>query len=221
MLSLKSTTKTLRASLFYSTLVAFTLSSNALSATTEDFFYQKGYENGYSKGYEAGVIAAFNEAKSVLNQYGNELKAYEVGKYLIQSNNLTYPQVFQQINDKGEISLRVLPSKLEKQLNVEELFAKFSTLPTIPRAVEEDLELSLESKNSVFLPTRDANYNNLPQNVDTSVKTTTLQVDKTSQNLEILKKANVVFSDENDNYNVLFFTHDEKNDFCKSYKICR
>lgn len=48
----------------------------------------------------------------------------------------------------------------------------------------------------------------------------TLNVKKTSKNLDVLKRANVVFSDEGDNYNVLFFTKQEKQDFCKQYEIC-
>ncbi|WP_162776182.1 hypothetical protein, partial [Escherichia coli] len=82
-------------------------------------------------------------------------------------------------------------------------------------------ELSLDEKNSVNLSFRDNNINELPQSVSSDSNIKTLNIDKTSKNLEILKKSNVVFSDENDRYNVLFFTEEEKKDFCKQFNICK
>lgn len=189
-------------------------------ASTEDFFYQRGYENGFNKGFDEGVKKAFEEAKEVIRKYGNELRAYEVGKYLISSQKLTYPQVWQEISNDGSFKLRITPSKIEKELDVDGLFAKFSTLPTRPPQVEDTLVLSTEQQNSTYLADRDSNANTLPQQVDTQVSSVLLEVDKNSKHLEILKRANVIFSDEGDTYNVLFFTEQEKRDFCKSFKIC-
>nr|MBP3724951.1 hypothetical protein [Campylobacter sp.] len=163
---------------------------------------------------------AFIEAKNVLNRYKADLKAYEIGKYLIATKKLTYPQVWQETDDSGLIKLRVTPSKLEKELNIDELFAKFANIPERPASLQETLELNLDQKNSISLSNRDINHNSMPQNVSMQGDLKTLSIKKTSTNLEILKRANVVFSDEDNSYNVLFFTEKEKSDFCNQFKIC-
>lgn len=189
--------------------------------STEDFFYQRGYEVGYSNGFDEGVRKAMAESKRMLELYGNELKAYEIGKYLIKTQNLTYPQVWQEIDEKGLIKLRIIPSRIEKELNIDELFSKFSTIPTMSAMGQERGKLSQEEKNSIYLNDRDSNINATPQKVSQANNKHTLNIKKTSKNLDILKRANVVFSDEGESYNVLFFTKTEKQDFCKQYEICK
>ncbi|WP_086247750.1 hypothetical protein [Campylobacter vicugnae] len=189
--------------------------------TMEDFFYKRGYEVGFDEGYKAGVVKAFEEAKQILVRYDNELKAFELGKYLIKAQNLTYPRVYQEKNENNEFKFVITQSEIQKEINVEELFSKFGSLPQIEPNLKQNNELSLDEKNSVYLSFRDNNTNDLPQNVSSDSNIKTLNIDKTSKNLEILKKANVVFSDENDRYNVLFFTEEEKKDFCKQFNICQ
>lgn len=196
------------------------LTMNLYAASTEDFFYNRGYEAGHNAGFEAGVKMAFEEAKNVLMKYEQELQAYEIGKYLIRSGNLTYPQVFQETTDDGTVRLRVTNSKIERMLNIDELFYKFATIPVRPSKENNPLELTLAEKNSVVLSVRDSNTNSLPQRVSERTNTRTLSLAKNSKNLEILKKANVVFSDEGGAYNVLFFTDTERSSFCKEYQIC-
>lgn len=202
-------------------MLSFLFIFSTLNAiTTEEFFYQRGYENGYNKGFEVGVKKAFEEAKNVLEKYADELYMFEIGKYLIASKNLTYPQVWQETDQSGVIRLRVSPSRLERPLDVDALLTKFSTIP-IKTAIEApSLELSLEEKNSIYLSARDSNANDMAQNVDEAVKMKTLSVNKTAENLNVLKKANVVFSDEGQSFKILFFTKQEKDEFCSAYKIC-
>ena len=196
------------------------LFSLSQAVSTEDFFYQRGYEVGYNKGFDEGVRLAFEEAKKVLQKYNEELLTYEVGKYLITSNYLTYPQVWQETNDEGVVKLRVFPSKIERPLNVNELFTKFASIPEKRGLQVPSLELTLEEKNSVVLSDRDNNSNTIPQSVSENIQTINLNITKSAKNLNVLKEANVVFSDEGDTYKVLFFTNGEKQEFCKSYKIC-
>lgn len=191
-----------------------------LAVSTEDFFYQRGLEVGYNKGFDDGVRMAFEESKKVLQKYKDELMSYEIGKYLIVSKYLTYPEVWQEMDD-GVVRLRVLPSKIEKPLDVDELFTKFAVIPEKRFNQVPSLELSLEEKNSVLLSARDSNGNDLTQNVSESIQTHNLNIKKTAKNLDVLKQANVVFSDEGNSYKVLFFTQQEKKEFCNSYKICK
>ena len=190
------------------------------SSSTEDFFYQRGYENGIRTGYQKGVEDAFKEAKKMLARYGEQLQAYEIGKYLIKRQNLTYPQIWQQADESGVVKLRVVPSEIQREINVDELFAKFSTIPTLTLENDEKAVATLEETNSVYLNSRDSNANAMPQDVFQTSNQSQIQIKKSAKNLDILKKANVVFSDEGDFYNVLFFTQTEKNDFCEQFKIC-
>lgn len=201
-------------------LIMLFLATSLFAVSTEDFFYQRGYENGYNKGFEVGVQKAFEESKKVLERYRNELAMFEIGKYLIRSKYLTFPQVWQETDTSGSIRLRVSPSRLERPLDVDALFTKFSQIPLKSGVETPSLELSLEEKNSIYLSARDSNANDMAQSVDESIKTKTLNIEKTAGNLNVLKKANVVFSDEGSSYKVLFFTQQEKNQFCNAYKIC-
>lgn len=201
-------------------LIMLFLATSLFAVSTEDFFYQRGYENGYNKGFEVGVQKAFEESKKVLERYRDELAMFEIGKYLIRSKYLTFPQVWQETDTSGSIRLRVSPSRLERPLDVDALFTKFSQIPLKSGVETPSLELSLEEKNSIYLSARDSNANDMAQSVDESIKTKTLNIEKTAGNLNVLKKANVVFSDEGSSYKVLFFTQQEKNQFCNAYKIC-
>ena len=220
MITNQSRSKKMKKILYSICIFGFCINAFSAETSTEDFFYQRGYENGFASGFEEGVKKAMEESKRMLELYGNELKAYEIGKYLIKTQNLTYPQVWQEVDESGAIKLRIIPSRIQKELNVDELFAKFTTIPTIQPFVQEKGKLTLNEKNSVFLSNRDSNINSMAQNVNTPKNKQTLNVKKTSKNLDVLKRANVVFSDEGDNYNVLFFTKQEKQDFCKQYEIC-
>lgn len=203
-----------------SLIVVLTISSMFATNSTEDFFYNRGYEMGYQTGFDKGVELAFKEAKKVLEKYGTQLKAYEIGKYLIKSQKLTYPQVWQEASDSGIVTLRITPSQIKKELNIDELFNKFAEIPQIKGQTLNKLELTTAEQNSVNLSNRDNNINEMPQNPSLAINQQTLKIKKSSKNLDILKRANVVFSDEDASYNVLFFTDTEKRDFCKQFEIC-
>lgn len=203
-----------------SLIVVLTISSMFATNSTEDFFYNRGYEMGYQAGFDKGVELAFKEAKKVLEKYGTQLKAYEIGKYLIKSQKLTYPQVWQEASNSGIVTLRITPSQIKKELNINELFSKFAEIPQIKGQTLNKLELTTAEQNSVNLSNRDNNINEMPQNPSLAINQQTLKIKKSSKNLDILKRANVVFSDEDESYNVLFFTNTEKRDFCKQFEIC-
>ncbi|RAX56488.1 hypothetical protein CCZ01_09340 [Helicobacter monodelphidis] len=187
----------------------------------EEFFYKRGYELGYNSGFDRGVEAGLAAAKEALKKYKSEIDSYEVGKYLIASRKLTYPQVWQELDENGGITLRVIPSRIESNLDIDDLLTRYTDIPTRPKTEESILTLSLEEQNSVNLSNRDSNNNDLPEIVSERIKNITkLSLEKTSDHLEILKQSNFIYSDEGDSYVVLFFSEQEKNDFCKNFLIC-
>lgn len=202
-------------------LLAAALCSNLLMAdTTEDFFFQSGYEQGQKDGFNQGVAAAFKEAKKVLAKYKEEIRAYEIGKYLIREKYLTAPKLYQVIDERG-LRLDISRSIVEKELDVEDIFKKFGTIP-----VMEDTNMlvnnkqSLDEINSVNVSDRD-NILNLPGEAAKNDKIITISIEKNSQNEEILKNTNTVYSLDDDRFKVMFFSRTEKNNFCNSFKICK
>ena len=204
-------------------VLAALLSSGLLMAadTTEDFFYQNGYEQGQKDGFNQGVAAAFKESKKVLEAYKEEIRAYEIGKYLIRAKYLTAPKIYQVIDEQGGLRVDISKSRIEKELNIDDIFTRFGTIPVMEEKnnIAED-SLSLDEANSVTIASRD-NIINIPGEADKNNKIITVSIEKNSKNEEILKKSNTVYSLDDDRFKVMFFTRTEQTNFCNSFKICR
>lgn len=194
------------------------------NTTTEDFFYQSGYEQGQKDGFEQGVREAFIVAKKVLDEYKEEIRAYEIGKYLSKEKYLTAPRIYQTLGATGDtLQIQVMKSRIEKELNIEDIFAKFGTIPTLKDASTLSTNTrNIDELNSVNLASRD-NILNLPNEADKNDKIITVSIEKNAKNEELLKNTNAVYSLDNDNnrFKVMFFTRTEKDNFCNSFKICR
>lgn len=196
--------------------------NSSVAFATESFFYKRGYEQGFNTGFDEGVTAGLKAAREALQKYKNDIDSYEVGKYLIASRKLTYPSVWQEIdNNTGSVTLRVLPSRIEGILDIDDLLSRYTNIPKRPRIDNSVLELSLEEKNSAYLSERDSNSNDLPENVSERLnQIRKLSIDKTSENLEILKQANIIYSEEDENYIIVFFSEEEQKTFCNNFPIC-
>ena len=207
-------------------LLTVTLCSSLLfgSNTTEDFFYQSGYEQGQKDGFDKGVREAFIVAKKILDEYKEEIRAYEIGKYLVKDSYLTAPKVYQSLGETGEsLKIQVMKSRIEKELNIKDIFSKFGSIPTLNNVDElGQTKRSLDQINSVNIANRD-DILNLPAEADKNDKIITVSIEKNSKNEEILKSANTVYSLDSDSerFKVMFFTRTEKENFCNNFKICR
>lgn len=201
-------------------LISFVFLSTIFAANeAEDFFYKRGYEAGYNKGYEAGVAKAMEAAKETLTNYKDTIKSYEIGKYLIKTKRITYPQVWQERDEKGSLKITVLPSEIKEELDIDAIFNLYGSFPLKDSEANFDVEDS--SRNSVYLSYRDNAANSMPSASDREKDINIITLDKTWKNEDILKKANLVYSDDGKNYKVIFFTTKEKQDFCKSFGVCK
>jgi glutaredoxin-related protein len=185
----------------------------------EEFFYKRGFEAGYNQGFEAGVKKAMEEAKLTLAKYKDTIKSYEIGKYLIRSKRLTYPQIWQEKDLKGGIKITVLRSEIEDELDIDAIFERFGSIPT--REFDDSVEIDNLARNSVYLSYRDNAANSIPSASDREKNINTITLKKTWKNEDILKKANLVYADDGDSYKVIFFSEQEKKDFCKSFGVCK
>lgn len=188
---------------------------------SEDFYYERGLEAGYQRGLIKGQEIAFNDAKKILQMYKNQIKAYELGKYLVESKRLTAPQVYQQLEKDGSIKFVILPSKIVNQLNIEEIFEEFKDMPTLASNMLKNKKTTLnaDTANSVHLSSRDDNMNILADKANRDSKKSSLKVKKTRSNQNLLNGANVVYVEDNNYYEVVFFTNEEKKDFCSQFKV--
>jgi len=196
------------------------LSTLLHAGESEDFYYDRGYENGYQKGLLKGQEEAFNDAKEILSAYKDRIKAYEIGKYLIKSKKLTAPQVFQELDSEGSMKIIVIPSKIEKELSIENIFEEFKDIPTLKinqKTKLSDNKEDLNEQNSVYLATKDNYSEILPNNVNKDSKKSTLKIKKSSKNRGLLSSANVAYVENKNNYEVIFFTKQEKRDFCSQF----
>ncbi len=199
-------------------------SSILFAGDSEDFYYDRGYENGYQKGLLKGQEEAFKDAKKILSAYKDRIKAYEIGKYLIHEKKLTAPQVYQQLDSDGSMKIVVVPSKIQRELNIEDIFKEFDSLPTLyhKQVNSTTKESDLNEKNSVYLSNRDTYSEILPDKVDKNFKKSTLKVKKSSKNRNLLNNANIAYVENKYNYEVIFFTKQEKKNFCVQFtSFCR
>ena len=196
------------------------LTNVVFGSEAEEFFYQRGVEAGFKQGYEQGVKDAFEESKKILAKYKNEIKAYEIGKYFLKEGYITYPKVWQRLDEFGNVKIEIQPSKIVKELNIADIFSKFNTLPTNPNP-EMISSNPLTARNSVNTATRDIVIST-PKKASANQEIVTISIENTGKNEEIVKKANLVYSVDkpNDRIKVMFFNRSEKNNFCKQYKIC-
>ena len=207
-------------------VLAAALCSSFLFAgnSTEEFFYQSGYDQGQKDGFDKGVREAFKVAKKVLDEYKEEIRAYEIGKYLVKDSYLTAPKVYQSLGDAGEtLKIQVMKSRIEKELDIKDIFSKFGTIPTLNEQDELGATTrSIDQINSVNIASRD-DILNLPAEADKNDKIITVSIEKNSKNEEILKNTNAVYSvdGDSDRFKVMFFTRTVKENFCNNFKIWR
>jgi hypothetical protein len=185
----------------------------------EEFFYNRGFEAGYNQGFEIGVKAMEDEAKNILLKYADDIKAYEIGKYLVRDKKLTSPRIWQERGLDGTLRIVIVQSEIIDELNIVDIFAKYGNIPT--RTNSEIKTLDDVSRNSVYLTNRDNSVAAIPSASNRDKAITTLNLNKSWKNKDILQKANLVYSEDSDFYKVIFFTSKEKRDFCDNFGVCK
>lgn len=186
----------------------------------EKFYYDRGFENGWNQGYDLGIQKGIEIAKKVVEKYKDRIRAYEIGKYLIEEKKITYPQIYQiQDPSSGALTIQVTPSHIEQELNIDQIFDIFGTIPTIEQKKDQFLS---QSNNSVVLSPRDGNLDSMPRNPSKNSEIIYMNIKKNSQNEKVLRQANLVYEDHKKVYRVMFFNAKEKKDFCSQFKeVCK
>ena len=201
-------------------ILIISLSTLLFAGESEDFYYDRGFENGYQKGLLKGQQEAFNDAKKILSAYKDRIYAYEIGKYLVESKKLTAPQVYQEVDSQGNIKIVIIPSKIQQELDIEHIFEEFKNIPTLKSYQREKLtnkKQDFNELNSVYLSNKEQYNEIIPNKVNKDSKRANLRIKKSSTNRDILNSANVAYVENKNSYEVIFFTKQEKKDFCKQF----
>ena len=186
-----------------------------------DFFYKKGYKEGYQTGYQQGYQAAINDVLKRLSKYETKMEAIEAGKYLMQTGQITYPQVYKESTSNG-YKIVIIPPKVEDTLSLNSLI----TLPFIDNICNNDSKIdnntNNETKQSFFVN----NQNNIIKTgitpVENQNKETVLNFPKTQKIFNILQNSGVPFVENANSYTVYFQDINQEKSFCKNIggKIC-
>lgn len=207
----------------------------AQNGEVEEFFYNRGYKSGYDAGYDAGYKKAMEAAKDMLLNYKEELKAFEIGKYLVAEHKITAPQIWQVKDDSGSIKISVRGCKIEDELSIADLFSRFNGIPKQKtsdfgeksggdKSSQKQSNENSEDfrRSSVTLSDRDGEANVAPDKANRDGSKTYLNVKKSDSSKSILDKANVVYSEDETTYRVLFFNRTEKENFCDNFTtLCK
>ena len=120
----------------------------------------------------------------------------------------------------------VIPSRIQKELNIDEIFEEFGSLPRLSHGIKKQLsntgKKDFNELNSVYLANRDNISDILPNKASKNSTKSVLRISKSSSNRDILNSANVAYVENKYNYEVIFFTKQEKLEFCSEFKkFCR
>ena len=186
-----------------------------------NFFYQKGYKEGYSTGYKQGYKDAIKDVLRRLSVYEKKMEAIEAGKYLLQTGQITYPQIYKESTPNG-YKIVIIPPKVEGKLSINSLIL----LPTI----NSSLCSVIKNKNKInlnadgfFLQNQTNLVNNGVNSVKSINKEISLRFPKNQKVFEILQLTNIPFVENANSYTVYFKNKAEEESFCKNIggAICK
>lgn len=196
----------------------------------ESFFYTKGYNDAKNKFYEKGYRDALKFAEKKLEEYRAKIKALEQGKYLLSKDKITYPEVYQTTDSKGNIKVVIGGCKIEKPLTPSDIVK----LPVIDERVcgdynalhgdevhyvdsGKDSENEPSVSNSVFLSERPSV--DLPKKTSDETKIEYRYFPNTQFYRNLLEKAGVIYSIYGDKLKALFDSREEARRFCRLYRL--
>jgi len=195
----------------------------------ERFFYEKGYNDAKNKFYEKGYRDALKFAERKLNEYRAKIKALEQGKYLLKKDKITYPEVYQTTDSKGNIKVVIGGCKIERPLTPSDIIK----LPVIDQRVCEDYnplhadvhyavdgEKSVNEpsvSNSVFLS--DRGDLDLPKKTSDETKIVYKYFPNTQFYRNLLEKAGILYSIYGEKLKALFDSREEARKFCRLYRL--
>jgi len=197
-------------------ILLFSSASFSLTMPEQEFFYKAGYQKGYKEGYEKGYKDAMQKFlrywKEIINAYYDDIKAKEIGKYLVQEGYITPPSVYRVKKSDGSVEIKVSGCKIEKIRNIEEIIKNPWDIPELDcKRVQEVKKASEEFIKLIETP-QGYTYK-LAQVIVVKVK---------PNSKEILNKLGIPYeiSPQTGEIKAIFFDYKQAINFCNTYKVC-
>lgn len=197
-----------------------------LTQSEEDFNKERLIKEAHDKGVKEGISRGFDQAKNIIiKEYLPYIKRLEAGKYAMRKGNITPPEVMIYQSNDGTLSYKTTGCKIEKELNVDEIFKRFgdsvvvkSESSTILNKQGEAMSGSVNA-DSYFVSERDAVVNT-PTRSAAPADIVFQNIEKTDANKLVLDQYNITYSEKDGSYVAVFNGNAEMNGFCDQFKIC-
>lgn len=194
------------------------------SAAEDEFNKERQIQEAYNKGMREGISKGHDQAVSIITkEYLPYIKRLEAGKYAVRKGYITPPEVMVLQGSDGTLSYRTTGCKIEKELDVNDIFKKFGSSVVIsnsssklgddkamqPSAADESYRISY--RDSVSIPT---------MRPGSQSEIMTKNISKTAANKLVLDEYNIRYSEIDGEYVASFATKEEMEGFCGQFRIC-
>lgn len=195
-----------------------------ISTAEDEFNRERQIKEAYNKGMREGISKGHDQAVSIITkEYLPYIKRLEAGKYAVRKGYITPPEVMIFQAQDGTLSYRTTGCKIEKELDVNEIFKKFGSSVVISsssskfsddKTVEAsipDESYRISYRDSVSIPT---------MRPGSQSEIMTKNISKTAANKLVLDEYNIRYSEIDGEYVASFATKEEMEGFCGQFRIC-
>lgn len=194
------------------------------SVVEDEFNKERQIQEAYNKGMREGIFKGHDQAVSIITkEYLPYIKRLEAGKYAVRKGYITPPEVMVLQGSDGTLSYRTTGCKIEKELDVNDIFKKFGSSVVISNssamsvnektadqsAADESYRISY--RDSVSIPT---------MRPGSQSEIMTKNISKTAANKLVLDEYNIRYSEIDGGYVASFATKEEMEGFCGQFRIC-
>jgi hypothetical protein len=198
--------------------------STKTSMAEDEFNKERLVQEAYNKGVREGISRGHDQAVSIITkEYLPYIKRLEAGKYAVRKGYITPPEVMVLQGSDGTLSYRTTGCKIEKELDVNDIFKKFGSSVVISNStamvvneknanenfVDESYRISY--RDSVAIPT---------MRPGSQSEIMTKNISKTATNKLVLDEYNIHYSELDGVYIASFATKEEMEGFCGQFRIC-
>lgn len=206
---------------FVLAILLFSSISFGITLSEQEFFYKAGYQKGYKEGYEKGYKDAMKKFlhywKEIVNAYYDDIKAKEIGKYLVENGYITPPSVWRIKKDDGSVEIKISGCKIEKIRNIEDIIKNPWDIPELDcKRVQEVKKASEEFIKLIETP-------NMVSPQGYSYKLAQVVIVKVTPNAKnLLNQLGIPYeiSPKSGEIKAIFFDYKQAQNFCKTYKVC-
>lgn len=195
-----------------------------ISISEDDFNKERAIQEAYDKGFKEGIKKGTDQTISIITkEYLPYIKRLEAGKYAVRKGYITPPEIMVFQGTDGTLSYRATGCKIEKELDVADIFKKFGSSVVVSSEKATKTEYK-DAESAVD----DESYQISPRDhISTSVlrpwnqsEVITKVITKTSSNKLVLDEYNVQYSEKEGDYIASFTTQEEMEGFCGQFRIC-